>query len=756
MKEMLLEEMGTGKNEKASGRRVGLGGMFPVQAGLCLSIFMLLAGIMQGQFLPPEGLSVEMLTAPGKTVIRDSFPEFGWVLRSPEAEARQSACRVQVVELTANSSGKDFSVRWDSGKIASRDSIDFEYQGEELSPGTLYAWRVRVWDDKGQSSDWSEFQEFTTAEMIGVYEVSTYPLETRLVNAVRFKRDGGRHFFDFGKAAFGTVRITIPPREEKSILKVHFAEKLSGEDVLDSCPPGSVRYRETRLEVGRGVRMVEVAIPPDPRNTGPGAVLMPDSIGEVLPFRYCEVITSGMALEKDSVVMKAVNYPFDDQAADFFSSDMRLNDVWALCKYSIKATSFAGLYIDGDRERIAYEADAYINQLGHYLTDREYSMARATHEYLIKNPTWPTEWILHSVLMAWEDYMYTGNLESVEFYFDDLRNKTLYSLEAENGLISTTGGRVGEEILESIHLAGEMRDIVDWPPGSFTQGGTGERDGHVMADFNTVVNAFYYRALDLYSRLAEALGRKDQAIEFADRAAAVKNSFNALLLDREKGFYRDGIGTDHSSLHSNMFPLAFGLVPEEFRMSVVEFVKSRGMACSVYGAQYLLDSLFAAGEDRAAIDMMTAGHDRGWLNMLKSGSTITLEAWDHKYKNNLDWNHAWGAAPANLIPRWILGVRPLAPGFREVVISPRPGDLEWARGKVPTIRGPVLVEFSRKEGAFELEVKIPANMTARIEVPGTGRLLLDGSPVSASREDGRQILRTLSGRYKIRVETGEN
>jgi len=58
-----------------------------------------------------------------------------------------------------------------------------------------------------------------------------------------------------------------------------------------------------------------------------------------------------------------------------------------MCKYTMKATSFTGIYIDGDRERIPYEADAYINQLGHYYTDREYSMGRVSSEYFIKHPT---------------------------------------------------------------------------------------------------------------------------------------------------------------------------------------------------------------------------------------------------------------------------------------------------------------------------------------------------------------------------------
>ena len=112
-----------------------------------------------------------------------------------------------------------------------------------------------------------------------------------------------------------------------------------------------------------------------------------------------------------------------------------------------------------------------------------------------------------------------------------------------------------------------------------------------------------------------------------------------------------------------MMPLAFGIVPETHLKTVVDFVKSRKMACSVYGAQYLLEGLFAAGEGQYALDLMRATNDRSWWNMIKVGSTITMEAWDMKYKPNSDWNHAWGAAPGNIIPRCMWGITPKTPAF---------------------------------------------------------------------------------------------
>jgi hypothetical protein len=115
------------------------------------------------------------------------------------------------------------------------------------------------------------------------------------------------------------------------------------------------------------------------------------------------------------------------------------------------------------------------------------------------------------------------------------------------------------------------------------------------------------------------------------------------------------------------------------------------MACSVYGAQYLLDGLYNAGAEDYALELLTSTSDRSWYNMIRIGSTITLEAWDNNYKNNLDWNHAWGAVPANVIPRGLWGIQPKTPGFETAVIKPQMGDLKSSEIEVPTIKGTILL-----------------------------------------------------------------
>ena len=140
--------------------------------------------------------------------------------------------------------------------------------------------------------------------------------------------------------------------------------------------------------------------------------------------------------------------------------------------------------------------------------------------------------------------------------------------------------------------------------------------------------------------------------------------------------------------------------------------------------------------------------------MMREGSTISMEAWGAKYKKNLDWNHPWGATPANIIPRYVLGVRPLTPGFGKVLIRPQTASLE-VQGIVPTIRGPVVVGVRQKPDAFyKLTIEIPVNMTARLELPPLpardGELTHNGKHVPAVFKDGRLIFDDVeSGKHTI-------
>lgn len=693
------------------------------------------------------------------TEISTRAPFFGWIIPTTGQNNKQTAYRIMVASKKEYLQ-KDSADLWDSGKIDSNMSTNIFYKGNPLTAGSIVFWKVKIWDETGSESPFSDIEAFRTADNLTDYATDRYPIRKNDDYPEKVNPVGTNSYFaDFGKAAFGRIRVRLYAENEGESVTVHLGE-LASEGRVSRSPGGTIRYSQHKIHLNQGWNTYVVTIPQDKRNTGSQAVLVPEYVGEVTPFRYCEIENYNHPLETKDLVRETAFYPFNDFDSHFHSSDSILNKVWDISKYSIKATTFAGVYVDGDRERIPYEADALINQLSHYCVARDYSMARYTHEYLIKRPTWPTEWILQSVLIAWEDYMYTGNTLSLEHYYEDLKAKTLTALADEKGFISTRTGKVTPEVLRSIHFNGQLRDIVDWPHtgilGLEKEEG-GETDGFVFTDINTVVNAYHYRALVLMSEIAQILNKKEDVRFYSDRASLLKKSFNALLFDKERGVYVDGIGTDHASLHANMFPLAFGLVPEKEVARVVKFIRSRGMACSVYGSQFLLDGVYNAEDADYGLQLLTSTGERSWYNMIRAGSTITMEAWDNKYKPNQDWNHAWGAAPANLIPRKLMGIEPLEAGFEKIRIKPQPGSLASAKIKTPTIRGDVEVAFTNNTGqSFELVTIIPANTSAEIYLPYYGKkqsVYMNGKSVKFKRQGNFSVIENVNaGQWKIIVK----
>lgn len=677
----------------------------------------------------PSALSCEWLLDPLSTVVYDPRPEFAWECGQGSRAYRQSAYQVVVKKV-----GSEAAV-WDSGKVENPASVNVEYAGPELQPSGKYEWQVRVWNNDGDASDWSTSQKFLLADELDSTKTSKYDLIKIEKPANSIQEISGDHLFvDFDKATFGYLKLHVSVSPEPRKLTVHFGEKLKG-DLIDRRPGASIRYYKVLVPVPAGATKLTIHPPRDYRNTHGQAIRLPNEFRSVTPFRYVEIEGLSESPKPADIKRVTIQYPFDDSMASFECSDPALNAIWEMCKHSIKATTFCGVYVDGDRERIPYEADAYINQLCHYGVDREYNLGRYSHEYLLANPTWPTEWKQHSVLMAWADYWHTANTESLAAHYETLKSeKLLTAAERSDGLLDTAEG---------------YRDIVDWPER--------ERDGYDMVEVNTVVNAFHYIGLVRMSQIAEVLGHQSDADEFATKSAKFKSRFNGALWSDANNAYVDGLGSDHSSLHANLFPLAFGLVPEGRAESVIEFIESRGMNCSVYAAQYLLEGLYQHGEDQYALELMTSKGKRSWHNMIRSGSTIAMEAWDRRYKPNLDWNHAWGAAPANLIPHYLVGVQPTAAGFEKLVVKPQPGNLASFNAKVPTIRGSVEIAFNRDQGKTELSVATPGNTLASIGVPvepgqHVGALTWNGTNVPvAIRGSHAWIDDVPPGEHKLRL-----
>ncbi len=103
-----------------------------------------------------QDLTVRALTAElKKNPVGIDFqkPRFSWKISGTGNDIMQTAFSIRVAADQKFSSGK---MIWQTGKIMTDGSVLQPYRGPALKSGQRYFWQVKVYDNKGRESKWSE------------------------------------------------------------------------------------------------------------------------------------------------------------------------------------------------------------------------------------------------------------------------------------------------------------------------------------------------------------------------------------------------------------------------------------------------------------------------------------------------------------------------------------------------------------------------------------------------------------------------
>ena len=81
-------------------------------------------------------------------------PRLSWKLQDTRVGARQTAYRI-VVAPTRSDLEAQQNLTWDTGKVASDQSVFIDYAGPKLTSRQVCWWQVKTWDADGKESNWS-------------------------------------------------------------------------------------------------------------------------------------------------------------------------------------------------------------------------------------------------------------------------------------------------------------------------------------------------------------------------------------------------------------------------------------------------------------------------------------------------------------------------------------------------------------------------------------------------------------------------
>jgi len=461
-------------------------------------------------------------------------------------------------------------------------------------------------------------------------------------------------------------------------------------------------------------------------------------------FRWVEVQGWPGELTADQICGRVVHTDFA-QVGDFACSNELLNTIQRLTLWSYRG-NFHGYPTDcPHREKNGWTGDALLaaeqaqfnfeNTAGytkwlHDLHDEQ--MADGNLPGIVPTSGWGYKWgngpawDSAFVIIPWYLYQYRGDRRVLEEHYDRLKLYVDYmTAKAKNNLVE--------------------HGLGDWVPAK--------------TKTPTVVTSsgYYYVDARIVAQTAALLGRTEDARRYGELAESIARAFNATLYKGD-GVYANGSQTASSCA------LFQGLAPAAERAKVVKQLVAEvekadfHLDTGILGAKYLFRALSDGGRHDLAYRIACQTTPPSYGDWIARDATTLWEDW----RDGASRNHIMFGDISGWFHQYLAGLNsdPREPGFRRIVIRPRPvGDLTWAKASTRTPYGKLASHWRLENNALTLNVTVPANSTATVYVPLKGRaeaVTEGGKPAAQAAgvkflrvDDGAAVYEVGSGTYEF-------
>jgi alpha-L-rhamnosidase len=476
-----------------------------------------------------------------------------------------------------------------------------------------------------------------------------------------------------------------------------------------------------------------------------------------LGFRYAQIDRPGEPLRRHQIAAIATHTALPDvPAATFATGDRILNAVWSLNARSALYCSHGQFVDTPTREK------------GQFVWDAANESEAVMRAYGEQNLSWQG---LRDVARGQTRYWPDGRVNAVYPNGDGARDYGTFTERYPEWLwryYVATGDRRTAVLLypSTRRVADYLWSTLDAATGLLTglaEGSNGDPvygyDLSVSAD--TVSNVLGINAFNRIEQLARLAGDDAGAAAMSTRAATLAATLNARLV-RPDGIYVDGLKPDgtqseHASQAANALALAYGVVPPDRVGAVGTYVAGLGIALGPNHGLELLRGLARAGLWAELVHTLTDTRIPGWAHIVAAGGTFTWETWTPSDLIGDSMSHGWGSSALVAMQESLLGVTLMPPddgGAVQVDISPPPHGLGAARGTVPSIAGPIAVDWRRHGARLILGVTVPANATARLSLPAPSAESVHEGGRPLDRAPGIRLDSSRGGAVVVTVGSG--
>ena len=289
----------------------------------------------------------------------------------------------------------------------------------------------------------------------------------------------------------------------------------------------------------------------------------------------------------------------------------------------------------------------------------------------------------------WYYYMHTGDKETMAYVYPAMRRYlALWKLDADGLTCERQGG---------------------WPWG----------DWGTDVDMRLILAAWHYLALQSAINVAGLTGHGADIADYKRQMQSIRIAFNRCW---------NGYAYRHPSYHGatddrvQAMAVVSGLADSTKYDRIFKVIKTQEYA-SPYMEKYVYEALMRMGHADYALQRFK----RRFGPMIADQQHTTLyEGWQEGGYGGGSTNHAWSGGMLTDICEQILGIRPIAPGWKEVMIHPAISPITDAAITIPTVNGTLSYSFRDDGTTYRATIIVPKSMTIRFCSPDGERILQGG------------------------------
>lgn len=383
--------------------------------------------------------------------------------------------------------------------------------------------------------------------------------------------------------------------------------------------------------------------------------------------------------------------------AKTITDDQELNAVLDICRHTLKICRQTH-HLDSTThcEPLACTGDYYIEML---MTPFSFGDMRLAEFDVVRTAIvlrnndgrmFHTTYSLVWVLMLYETYMFTGNIQLLYDCEDALilLLNRFNSYIGDNGLIETPPDYMFVDWIYIDELS------MHHPPKALGQ---------------TCLNMFYYGALDAAAKVFFEINEAAMAEDCNKNKEKLKCAINDFLFDKDKGLYCEGLNTKTpNSLiqlympqnvekryylkHSNILAAYFGICDSVVAKKLIKKIMTGECPGEYqpYFAHYLLEAIYKNGL-RDEYTLMELEKWKKPVLEFKKGLIEGFVKPEPGYE--FDYSHAWGGSPLYSLPKALLGFEINKPGLSEITLTPSLLGLKKAKIEILTQYGTITCEL---------------------------------------------------------------